>query len=93
MASLILVIGNRKSVMVGLSSSVHSDSHVKASYSLVAKNLGTKASTSKFTTSRCLGDPFYLDHLELVLKQFRFDVISFNNGLHGRGYSEEQYKE
>jgi lysophospholipase L1-like esterase len=26
-----------------------------------------------------------------VLKQYKFDVISFNNGLHGRGYSAEQY--
>jgi len=68
------------------------DSHVEAYYSFVAKNLGTNISVSKFTSSRCLGDPFYIDQLELVLKQFQFDVISFNNGLHGKDYSEVQYK-
>ena len=29
----------------------------------------------------------------LLLKQYRFAVIHFNNGLHGWGYSEKQYRD
>jgi lysophospholipase L1-like esterase len=30
--------------------------------------------------------------VQLLLKQYRFAVIHFNNGLHGFGYTEEQYR-
>ena len=38
-----------------------------------------------------MGDPVLMEQLEEVLKHYRFDVISFNNGLHGRGYTAEEY--
>lgn len=62
------------------------DSHVDGYYSVVAKKLGTKVSCSKFTTSKSLGDPVFINQLESVLMLCDFDIISFNNGLHGADY-------
>jgi hypothetical protein len=67
------------------------DSHVERYYSLVAKELGKNVSCSKFTTSKSLGDPVFIKQLESVLMLINFDVISFNNGLHGGDYSIEEY--
>jgi len=67
------------------------DSHVEAYYQSVAADLKTIAYCCKFTTSKSLGDPILIDQLELIFKQYDFDVICFNNGLHGGAYSEEQY--
>ena len=67
------------------------DSHVEAYYPSVAKALEGMAYPCKLTTSKSMGDPVLLEQLEEVLKQYRFDVISFNNGLHGRGYTAEEY--
>jgi lysophospholipase L1-like esterase len=49
------------------------------------------AVVARLTTSKSLGDPALLDEVRLVLGQARFDVVHFNNGLHGWGYSEEEY--
>ena len=46
---------------------------------------------ARLTTSKSLGDPALLDEVRLVLGQARFDVVHFGNGLHGWGYSEDQY--
>jgi len=67
------------------------DSHVEAYYPIVSQKLKGKAYCSKFTTSRCLGDPVLIYQLESVLKAFKFDIISFNNGLHGDKYTEKDY--
>jgi hypothetical protein len=32
-----------------------------------------------------------LDEVATVLKQYRFDVVHFNNGLHGWEYTEKEY--
>jgi lysophospholipase L1-like esterase len=69
------------------------DSHVENYYQHISKALKDKANACKFTTSKSLGDPILSDQIELVLKQYDFDIITFNNGLHGRKYSEEQYGE
>lgn len=69
------------------------DSHVEGYYPLVEKELEHFAYTSKLTTSRSLGDPIVLDQIELMLKQFKFTYIVFNNGLHGKMYSAEEYRE
>lgn len=52
-----------------------------------------KASVARLTTSKSIGDPVLLTELALVLGQCRFDVVHFNNGLHGSGYSEEEYRQ
>ena len=68
------------------------DSHVERYYPKVTENLNGKAYCSKFTTSRSLGDPNLIEQLDLILKKFDFDVICFNNGLHGEFYSVDEYK-
>jgi hypothetical protein len=67
------------------------DSHVERYYGVVAENLGPNVSCSKFTTSKSLGDPVFIKQLESVLMLCDFDVIAFNNGLHGADYSIEAY--
>ncbi len=67
------------------------DSHVERYYGVVAKKLGQNVSCSKFTTSKSLGDPVFIKQLESVLMLCDFDIISFNNGLHGADYSIEEY--
>jgi hypothetical protein len=47
---------------------------------------------ARLTTSKCVADPAFLDEVQLLLKQYRFAVIHFNNGLHGFGYTEDQYR-
>ncbi len=58
----------------------------------VADALKGKASVARLTTSKSVGDPALLAEVALVLGQCRFDVVHFNNGLHGWGYSEEEYQ-
>ena len=41
------------------------DSHVNAYYTVLADLLKDKAYVSKFTTSKCLGDPVYIELLKL----------------------------
>lgn len=50
-----------------------------------------RAYVSRISNSKCLGDPALFDELESVLKHNKFDIIHFNNGLHGAGYTEEEY--
>ncbi len=69
------------------------DSHVERYYGVVAGNLKSKANCCKYTTSRSLGDPYFIDQLKLIFKQYDFDIISFNNGLHGADYSIDEYSE
>src|SRR5882757_7030409 len=54
-------------------------------------NLKDKAYVARLATSKSLGDPALLEQVALVLKEQSFDVIHFNNGMHGDGYTEEQY--
>ena len=67
------------------------DSHVERYYQVVAGKLSKKAYCCKFTTSRSLGDPALIAQLKALFFSYRFDVISFNNGLHGIDYSDEAY--
>ena len=57
----------------------------------VEANLKDKAYVARVATSKSLGDPALLDQLSLVLREHRFDIIHFNNGMHGDGYSEDVY--
>lgn len=67
------------------------DSHVERYYPSVADRLQGKAYCSKFTTSRSLGDPALIEQLKSIFFSYKFDIISFNNGLHGADYTDEQY--
>jgi lysophospholipase L1-like esterase len=57
----------------------------------VEAKLKGKAYVGRLTTSKSLGDPALLEEVALVLRQIKFDVIHFNNGLHGHAYTEEEY--
>ena len=67
------------------------DSHVENYYSIIAIELQGAAYCCKLTTSKSLGDPILIDQIEIILKQYNFDIITFNNGLHGKEYTEKQY--
>lgn len=67
------------------------DSHVERYYPVVAGKLNKIAYCCKFTTSRSLGDPALIAQLKALFFSYKFDVITFNNGLHGVDYSDEQY--
>lgn len=68
------------------------DSIVKGYYNGVEKALGDGAHLARYATSKFLSHPDFLAELGLLLKRYPFDVIHINNGLHGWGYTEEQYR-
>ena len=53
--------------------------------------LTDKAYCARISTSRFLADPIFHAELHLGLAQYQFDIIHFNNGLHGWDYSEAEY--
>lgn len=67
------------------------DSITRGYYKTVEVNLKGKAVVCRLATSKSLGDPGLLDEVKLVLGQAKFDVVHFNNGMHGWGYTEEEY--
>ncbi len=69
------------------------DSITRGYFGGVEKHLVGKAYCARLTTSKCVSDPTFNDDLLLLLKQYKFAAIHFNNGLHGWGYTEEQYRD
>jgi pimeloyl-ACP methyl ester carboxylesterase len=69
------------------------DSITRGYFAGVEKALAGKANCARLTTSRCICDPVFFDELTMVLRQYPFAVIHFNNGLHGWGYTEEEYRQ
>lgn len=69
------------------------DSITRGYYAEVEKRLAGKAYVARLTTSRFLADPVFASELKLILSSAKFDVIHFNNGMHGWGYTEEEYRE
>ena len=57
----------------------------------VENHLRGKAACARLATSKCICDPAFLPEVELLLKNYSFAVIHFNNGLHGYDYSNKQY--
>jgi len=68
------------------------DSIARDYYSDVEKHLAGKAFVARLCTSRFVSDPVLLKEIALVLDQAKFDVIHFNNGMHGWQHSEEEYR-
>lgn len=68
------------------------DSIAQSYYPRVETALGNKFACARLTTSKCLCDPAYPRELRLVLDEYAFAVIHFNNGLHGWSYSDASYK-
>jgi GDSL-like Lipase/Acylhydrolase family len=69
------------------------DSITRGYFSDVEKRLAGKAYCARLTTSKCVSDPSFPDEVQLLLKHYKFAAIHFNNGLHGWGYSEAQYRD
>ncbi len=69
------------------------DSIARGYFEEVEKSLAGKAYCARLTTSKCVSDPSFPDEVQLLLKQYRFAVVHFNNGLHGWGYTEDQYRD
>jgi lysophospholipase L1-like esterase len=67
------------------------DSITRGYYKTVEEKLRGKAVVCRLATSKSLGDPALLDEVKLVLGQTKFDVVHFNNGMHGWGYTEAEY--
>ena len=67
------------------------DSITRGYYKTVEDKLKGKAVVCRLATSKSLGDPGLLDEVKLVLGQAKFDVVHFNNGMHGWGYTEGEY--
>lgn len=69
------------------------DSITRGYYGEVEKRLTGKAYVARLATSRFLGDPVFASELKLILSTSKFDVIHFNNGMHGWDYTEEEYQQ
>ncbi|MCI0745829.1 MAG: SGNH/GDSL hydrolase family protein [Verrucomicrobia subdivision 3 bacterium] len=68
------------------------DSIVRDYYPEVEKRLAGKAFVARLSTSRFVADPVLLKEIEMVLKGTKFDVVVFNNGMHGWQHSETEYR-
>ena len=68
------------------------DSIARDYYPEVEKRLAGKAFVARLATSRFVSDPVLLREIEMVLDQERFDVVLFNNGMHGWQHSEAEYQ-
>ena len=69
------------------------DSIVRDYYPEVENRLAGKAFVARLATSRFVADPVLHKEIELVLEGTKFDVIVFNNGMHGWEHSEAKYGE
>jgi lysophospholipase L1-like esterase len=68
------------------------DSIARGYYPAVEGALGGKAFVARLATSAFLSDPMLNQQIALVLDNTRFDVIHFNNGMHGWQHSEDEYR-
>jgi len=65
---------------------------IAGAYNLeVEKRLEGRAYVARLTTSAFVADPILLAQLVMVLDQYRFDVVQFNNGMHGWQHGEVEY--
>lgn len=67
------------------------DSITRAYYPEVEKHLTGKAYVGRLASSAFISDPALLKQIEMVLREYKFDVIHFNNGMHGWQHSEKEY--
>jgi len=68
------------------------DSITRGYYNAVSNRLKERAYCARFTTSACVADPAFQKQLEVMFCQYKYAVVHFNNGLHGIGYTEEEYR-
>jgi hypothetical protein len=61
-------------------------------YPEVVKLMDGKAYVARLSTSKSLCDPGLAKEIALIMSYYKFDIVHFNNGLHGWGYTEGEYK-
>ena len=69
------------------------DSITRGYYPDVEKRLAGKAFVARLSTSRFVADPVLLKEMALVLDETKFEVIHFNNGMHGWQHTEAEYRD
>jgi len=69
------------------------DSITRAYYHEVEKQLEGRACVGRLSSSAFISDPALLKQIQMVLNEYKFDVIHFNNGMHGWQHSEKEYEE
>lgn len=69
------------------------DSISRDYYPGVEKRLAGKAYVARLSTSAFISDPVLLQQIKMVLGEYQFDVIHFNNGMHGWQHSEQEYRQ
>ena len=67
------------------------DSITRSYFPFAKEALKGKYDCARLATSKCVCDPYFEAELDLLLKQYDFSVIHFNNGLHGWEYDEDTY--
>ncbi len=68
------------------------DSITRAYYPTVQKQLEGKALVDRLSSSAFITDPMLLEQVAMVLDNTHYDIIHFNNGMHGWQHSEEEYR-
>ena len=68
------------------------DSITRDYYQGVEKLLEGKAYVARLATSRFASDPVLLQEIALVLDNTKFEIVHFNNGMHGWQHSESEYR-
>src|SRR5258708_9042333 len=58
------------------------DSITRAYYPEVEKHLAGKAYVGRLSSSAFISDPALIKQIEMVLSEYKIDVIHFNNGMH-----------
>ncbi|MDB4924014.1 SGNH/GDSL hydrolase family protein [Mucilaginibacter sp.] len=61
-------------------------------YPEVVELMKGKAYVARLATSKSLCDPALLKEIDLIMSYYKFDIVQFNNGLHGFDYTEDEYK-
>lgn len=68
------------------------DSITRAYGGEVDKRLAGKVYVARLASSAFVSDPVLLEQITMVLDHNHFDVIHFNNGMHGWTHLEEEYR-
>jgi lysophospholipase L1-like esterase len=69
------------------------DSITRGYYPQVEENLSGRAYVGRLTSSAFISDPALLKQVAMVLDEYHFDIIHFNNGMHGWQHSDAEYQE
>src|SRR5258708_36742591 len=69
------------------------DCITRAYYPQVEKHLEGRAYVARLSSSAFISDSVLIKQIEMVLGAYKFDVIHFNNGMHGWQHSEKEYEQ